>query len=649
MRPKLSATPSSGDSEAVSGLEEGERPAGDGDRKGNIPPEAWFFLALWIGVQRLWTAVRFPVALSGAQIDPDGYMRLVMVERLLATGEWFGVVLERSNWPHGEVHHWTRPLDVLILLLALPFRVLGEWREAVALAGSLISPLLHLATCLVAAWVIRPLVPGRERFLAMPAMLVQLVVLAFGTAGRADHHALIVLVFTLIVGTWLRAILEPDSRRWPALTGGLAALGIWVSPELLLPLAFVFASGGLAWLLDGSKRLGQNRALVAALVGGLAVAMVLQHGPASFLAVHYDQVALPHLTMAGLALLFWVVAGLASTTQSRVGLVALGAPLTGLALLRIHPGFFRGPWADADPVVLEGWLQHVYEFHPLFPTQVGQAGSFLMVLGGSLALLPFVLLWAREGGRGPRGQAWLFVGVSLGVCVALAAWQTRFGAYSGVLTALVAVEAIRRVRVAIGRRARTGPAPLLARVGATAGILMGPILLGGVAEALTPLPGTANGAASSGAEATAALATGCPVGALATVLAEPDGWGARPRTIATFLDFGPELLYRTPHRVLAGPYHRNDEGIMDSWRLFTTTEEAEARRLVEARQVELLLLCPARDENYYGRVEGPTLYRDLRSGSPPPWLTRRPLESELDEAFLLFEVRPPGHSWTSTP
>jgi hypothetical protein len=613
-----------------------------GSKRPRVPREVWLFLALWIGVQLLWTAIRFPVALSGAQIDPDGYMRLVLVERLLETGEWFGVVLERSNWPHGEVHHWTRPLDVLILLLALPFRVLGGWREAVALAGLVVSPFLHLFTCLVAAWVIRPLVPGRERFLAMPAMLVQIVVLAYGSAGRADHHALIVFLFTLLVGTWLRTILEPGSKRWPAFTGVLAALGVWVSPELLLPLALVFASGGLAWLLNGTERLTQNRALASALVVGLAVALALQHGPASFLVVHYDQVALPHLTMAGLALLFWVVAGTTRTRRARMGFVAFGAPLTGLVLLGIHPNFFRGPWADADPEVLESWLQHVYEFHPLLPTQASQVGSFLMVLGGSLVLLPFVLRWARESGQGPRGQAWLFLGASLSVCMALAAWQTRFGAYSGVLTALVAVEAIRRARVAIGRRAWMGRARLLARVGATAGILVGPILLGGVAEALTPSPSGPDGAAPSGAGATAGLATGCPIQALAPVLAVEDGRRARPQTIATFLDFGPELLYRTPHRVLAGPYHRNHTGILDTWRLFTATSDTSARRVVEARQVDLLLLCPARDQNYFGRQEGATLYRKLLSDEPPGWLTRRRLGQGLDEAFLLFEVTGPS-------
>jgi hypothetical protein len=598
-------------------------------------PEFWLFVALWIGVQLLWAAVRFPVALGGGQIDPDGYMRLVMVERLLETGDWYGGVIERSNWPFGEDHHWTRPLDVLIVLLAFPFRAFLDGRSAIGLSGSLISPLLHLLTCLAAVWVVRPLVPGRERFLVLPAMLVQLVLLAFGSAGRADHHALILLLMLLSTGTWLRALLDPHALRWAGATGGILALSTWVSPEALLPLGLVFASGGVAWVLDGHPRERQNRVVATALLVGLAAAILLQKPPGAWLEVVYDQVALPHVTMAAVALAFWMCAGLARDRRPRIGFAIVGAPVAFLLMAGVHPDFFRGPWADTDPVVMENWLQHVYELHPLFPRGPEGLGSFLMVLAGPIALIPFVLSWSWGERSSVRGQAWLYLGISLAVYVVLASWQTRFGAYSGVISALVSVEAIRRARGLLGRR-------MVPRVGATAAILIGPLVLGALVQEGVGLlrAGPGETGQASGASVTVAMGASCPLEYISRVLDDPEGLGNRPRTVAAFLDFGPELLYRTRHRVLAGPYHRNYPGILDTWRMLTSLEADLAWDLVQEREVDLILLCPARDDDYFGAAEGNTVYRRLIEGDPPVWA--RPLEigRGLDSAFLLFEVGP---------
>ncbi len=52
-------------------------------------------------------------------IDADGYMRVLRVQRLLETGRWLDGLMPRSNYPFGEVLHWTRPMDLLLLALAL--------------------------------------------------------------------------------------------------------------------------------------------------------------------------------------------------------------------------------------------------------------------------------------------------------------------------------------------------------------------------------------------------------------------------------------------------------------------------------------------------------------------------------------------------
>src|SRR5919106_1400252 len=90
------------------------------------------FFVLWALLQLTTVIAVFPEALQGAQIDPDGYMRLVRVNVLLDHGNWFDHSIPRSNWPFGETLHWTRPLDVLIIALSLPFRIFFSSATAIA-------------------------------------------------------------------------------------------------------------------------------------------------------------------------------------------------------------------------------------------------------------------------------------------------------------------------------------------------------------------------------------------------------------------------------------------------------------------------------------------------------------------------------------
>src|SRR3546814_9292280 len=54
---------------------------------------------------------------------------------------------------------------------------------------------------------------------------------------------------------------------------------------------------------------------------------------------------------------------------------------------------------------------------------------------------------------------------------------------------------------------------------------------------------------------------GCKVREVAAYLDSDAGWGSQPQTVLAFMDVGPELLYRTRHRVIGTPYHRNGDGI----------------------------------------------------------------------------------------
>jgi hypothetical protein len=132
-----------------------------------------------------------------------------------------------------------------------------------------------------------------------------------------------------------------------------------------------------------------------------------------------------------------------------------------------------------------------------------------------------------------------------------------------------------------------------------------------------------------GRQAETITTEGCDLRAALPVLADPAGLGARPRVIAAITDFGPELLYRTPHSVLAAPYHRNP-GILTSHRLLDTPVSARTQAAILERGVGLILLCRSVG------TESNTLAAALIAGRVPGWL--RPVPLPPAGGMVLFEV-----------
>ncbi len=138
----------------------------------------------------------------------------------------------------------------------------------------------------------------------------------------------------------------------------------------------------------------------------------------------------------------------------------------------------------------------------------------------------------------------------------------------------------------------------------------------------------------------AAGAGDCDIKAIAAYLNQPQPFGARFRIIATHVDFGPELLYRTEHAVVGTPYHRNTRGILDTYRIFSATEDSESKSLLDARGIELVLLCPSPREAllYTSQAQGTTLYERLLDERVPAWMQPVVLPEALAARFRLYRV-----------
>jgi hypothetical protein len=91
--------------------------------------------------------------------------------------------------------------------------------------------------------------------------------------------------------------------------------------------------------------------------------------------------------------------------------------------------------------------------------------------------------------------------------------------------------------------------------------------------------------------------------------------------VAAFVDMGPMILASTHHEILAGPYHRNAAGILDSYAIFAGSA-AEQRATLKRRELDYIAICtPEPDYKDWGRTARPdSLLKTDAKGGSEPWL-----------------------------
>lgn len=602
------------------------------------------FVGVWIVLQIAMVVIHSSPVLNGEMMGPDAYMRLVRVENLLANWDWQNSGIPRSNAPYGDSLHWTRPFDILLLIVAAPVALFAGWHEGLFWAGAVISPLLLLAVGLALIWALTPITRPNSWLLPAIAILLQPGVISYAVLGRADHHIFLLLVFTLSMGCMLHGLKNRFDGRIFFIGGLLSGFAIWLSVENLLSVAAIAGALGFAWLLSAENRARQGALYALGLLLILCLAMVSTHPESQWFKPVYDKVAAAHVLLAGLLLAFWcgilVLQSLIGRPKNRIEAIALSvlfALFAGAVLYRYYRGFFDGPMANVNPEIIPIWLDKVVEMKDILPRSRESLGEFIFYLGQGLVAVPYLLwrLWNKR--EDPAWFAWLGLAVAIAIYWPVATLHVRFSSFTEVLFVLVLADMIDRMLLAL--EANTN---LVLRVlGKSATICLLLVATIGLGSLLMKSneAAEANGGTSPSIKSVADV---CDLPAISHFLETTDRWPADKRlTILTILDIGPELLYRTRHKVIATPYHRNDQGILDSYKIMSASNADDAKALMDARDVNLVLICPGSPERVFYAQAGNkgNLYGDLADDNPPSWLTAVDLPDDLSNEFKLYEKR----------
>jgi len=566
---------------------------------------------------------------------PDAFMRLERVNTLVQTGDWYEGHVARAAGEGGADIHWTRPMDMLILGTAAPLMTFMDISKAIETAGVALPILMSLILVMVCIWAVMPLMQPGNLFSIVLLLAVQPVIQNYFDVGRVDHHMVLAVLTAAVLGCMIRLTSDGRPLRLALIGGMLSGLGLWISLEFLIVFVPVTLGLGLCWLFLGEnwRRANQDFAVGALLL--CITAMAIDVAPENWLVPRFDRISIAQLFLVACPVLFWsVMAGFIGHTN-KIGRRLTGTTVFGIICLGLiffyFPNLLVGPVAEADPRIGPIWHDKVSEMLPLL-------GSPRMTI--LYCLLPFIgvvyggfVLIGK--GHAEHRQMWVRLLPVLICTGALALFHMRASLYLAVVGVIAAGQLLEYLLNRINahyhgwKKSATG---LLVRTA----IILGPFFLAFLVGTVS------NGLKSSEAIAAAKQKEPkCHIPEIAATLS--DDAFIRGRGILRFannLDFGPELIYRTPHYFLAVPYHRNGESIFDAHALLTATDYSRSDEVLQKYAIDYILICPnASSKSYFQESESPeVLYNRLLGGTLPDDLT----EIDAPRPWRLFAVRNGG-------
>lgn len=139
--------------------------------------------------------------------DADGYMRALRIKNWLINPSFFEQPIYESNYPFGEILHWTRPIDIIWVLLTLPFINFMELKEAIFLGGAFLSPILGAFGALSLGYGLKRQFNIFISILGVFLFINTPFVQSIYCFSSADHHSLITtlsIFSTSCIMCWLK-------------------------------------------------------------------------------------------------------------------------------------------------------------------------------------------------------------------------------------------------------------------------------------------------------------------------------------------------------------------------------------------------------------------------------------------------------------
>jgi hypothetical protein len=572
--------------------------------------------------------------------DPDCYMRLVKIEQWMHGDPWYNSVIHRGNAPYGESNHWTRPLDILLLAGGLLLAPVFHFHQGLLWFGILFSPFLLLLALPVfqkSFEIINKVSSHFEKqnnLLSTVLFILQAGAISPFLIARPDHHSLLLLLFLFEITLFLSWLTNEITSQKIILLGAFCAFSMWVSIETLIPIGVFYLTLGILWLFENRKNETQNEKhfhqlwFIFSLSLTLFTAFFLMCDKpyTLWLKPEYDRISIFHLTLfTHISLFTYLIKKLhLQNLWIKILVTLLGGIVTLLTLLLLFPDFLKGPYAVMNPKAVQLWLQYVQEVKPLASSNQQGLADILIWLGPALIAFPYSIMRFLKA----RHPVWLFLVIAQLIFISISIYQIRWIYYATPIImlpyAISVSELLHKLNTSLKfpwlAITRACLIVLSASVFSFAGLLLTPDQPSSTNKQTTEFQKSASNASS--------FAFFCKY--LNTL---------PPKTILCFLDSSPEILYRTHHKTIGSPYHRNSEGILDNYEILSAENDVLAQKLIQKRSITLILLDKQSNESSFYSNSPNSLYHRLLDGNPPLWVKSFPLPENFKNRFQLYQIQ----------
>ena len=550
---------------------------------------------------------QLPALIDARFKNPDSYYRLVMLlnSRPGREFQW----MARDNWPDGFWMHWSLPYPTVLWLLHQPLRLAGFAAEpAFRYAGALLTGISMVLLSLFTAIAISRVAPPRSIMVSSLILATSASLAAYASVLQITHH-----IFMLVpLAAAAACVLQQPTVHRPVidgLGGGLLGFALWVSPETM-PFVVGLAHVRMALRLQYSASASLWPIAVGLFVT-VFVAWWIEPPPPSFDAWALDHLSKAYLLLAGLlAVILCLADQLAArslpATRS-VPLVALASLAAAVAWMVLLPGPVAG-LNRVMPTELQATWDSINELRP--SRKVHEWFAFVALPCAAAVFAALAALRARV--------FWLAVLAFMTLAyAALGAWHMRMSAAAALSAALTYSAAT----IIVPAFTSTSDASLSRRQ-----------IVQGVVLALLPgvFIGLAIFFALRAPPSEAGTKDRCDLAAIAPALND-----LPPSTLLASLSHGAELLYRTRHRIVAGLYHHNIPGMLDSNTLWQTPDSASALAIIDRRQIDYVLIC---GKTAVRQAPGSLGWR-VAHGTPPAWLNPVPVPLDSASGWQLYRLR----------
>jgi hypothetical protein len=565
--------------------------------------------------------------------DPDDFLYLVQALDWLKGQDWFDPVQHRMNPPEGTYVHYAQILSGFYAGFIFLFRALWDDVHA-AFVTAVILPPIYLALLLFALEKIAQVLIHKDwGGLTAYVAVFSGSVLSLFAPGHIDHHGLELVLTLCAFGCVCQMVLNPKNIFWPMAAGLCLALSLVIALEVVAVLSLLTLGIGI-WAMAEGGSAARNGAIygLTLFAASLGLLFATHAGTQAFFASG-QAYSIIYVVLTGcFALCFAGVWAFAKNPSIPMRFIVGGslAGLSGFFFLHFFPELRAGPFGSMDPQLLKLLFSVAPESWPLFRSSAHWNQMIFPLI------CPLLGIWASlfmawQSRLQPQRWLWAMVALIVTVCTPYAAfYHMRLLYYIDGFDALPLAALVFHDWSCLSV---PGPRRIFFQMRFAFILLIIPIAAIGAGK----FDNDFSAASAKGNSGKSGI--NCDMHALAQIMNDRSGYGSHPRLVINSINEGPEILFRTPHTVLAGPYHMDASGNLDAAQFFRTSDPDEAKAIAQHRGADLVLLCPSQLEMqvYKGAGTNASFAQQLVAGDIPSWL--KPVKSRDSTDLMLFEVR----------